>query len=215
MDPFTLLAIAGTGINIIGKLMGSSSASAMDALQGQAYAKSGEIGDFNAGLLSGQADIAHEGIDFAASKEASTIGKITEAGRATLAAQRTFFAGGNLDPTFGSPLLAQALTAGRVTTDIDLAKASFAIDKANALTTEANIRGQAATSKGNADVARINAQIMAQKVDSDTMAGYFGAASSFLSGGAAIAKGGSGFNFGGSAGSPASGFSLTATGGLY
>src|ERR1700694_4491866 len=133
MDPFTLLAAAGTAVNVIGKLMGSSSSSAIDALQAQAYQKQGQIGDLNASLLSEQADVAHQGIDFAASKEASTIGKITEAGRATLAAQRSYFAGGNLDPSFGSPLLVQAMTAGRVATDIGVAKASFAIDKANTL----------------------------------------------------------------------------------
>ncbi len=223
MDPFTIASLVGTGINVIGKLMGSSSAAAMDRAQSQAYQSQAQgydiqaagldtqakvydtragIDALNTDLLNQQGDIAGMGVDFAASKERLALGRIAEAGRQTLSAQRSYFAGNNLDPTFGSPLLAQAMTAGRVATDMDLAKTSFAIDKANALSNEATLRGQAAGSAGqglsdllsgsatrisasatrqNAATARISADMSLQKADADTQAGFFGAASALLS----------------------------------
>jgi hypothetical protein len=210
MDPFTIASLIGTGVNVVGKLMGGSSSAAMDRAQSQAYLTQAEgydtqakvydtkasIDNLNTGILNEQADVAGMGVDFAASKERDTLGKIAEAGRQTLSAQRTYFAGNNLDPTFGSPLLAQAMTAGRIATDMDLAKTSFAIDKANALSNEATIRGQAAGSVGqglsdmlsasatrlSASAARASAGMALQKADADTQAGYFGAATALLSG---------------------------------
>lgn len=255
MDPFTIAALVGTGVNIVGKLMGSSSQAAMDRAQSQAYLTQAKgydtqaqaqdtqakiydtkvsIDGLNAGILNQQADIAGMGVDFAASRERSVLGKIADAGRETLSAQRSYFAGNNLDPTFGSPLLVQAMTAGRIATDMDLAKTSFAIDKANALSNEATIRGQAAGAVGqglsdmlgasatrltaaatrsSADAARASAGMALQKADADTQAGYFGAATAMLSGVSAL-KGVSfpSFSSGGGGGT---GFSTTTTGGLY
>ena len=175
MDPFTLAMLAGAGINAIGKLMGGASASAIDSIQAQAA-------QTNTELLGTQADIAHMGVDFAASKERLSLGKIAEAGRQTLSAQRSYFAGNNLDPTFGSPLLVQAMTAGRVATDMDLAKTTFAIEKANALGNEAALRGQAAGSASQALAYTV-------KGSADETAAVFGAATSLLSGVGAVGKG--------------------------
>lgn len=190
MDPFTLAAVAGAGINAVGKLMGGASAAAMDANQAAAYGVQASTAKTNTDLLNTQADIADLGVGFAGSKEKQALGKIAEAGRQTLSAQRSYFAGNNLDPTFGSPLLAQALTAGRVSTDMDLAKASFAVDKANALSTEANIRGQAAGSAGQA-LSSMYGQLNANlKGSADMTAGWLGAGTALLSGVGALKSGG-------------------------
>lgn len=212
MDPFTLLALGGTAVNVIGKLMGSSSEKAIDLnkasafdVNAQAYDTRGMVDDLNAKLLGGQADVAGLGVDFAASKERQALGKIAESGRQTLATQRSYFAGGNLDPTFGSPLQLQAVTAGRISTDMEITKASFAIDRANALTTEANLRGQAAGAAGSAvtdsysaAAARLSAASERSKGDADMTAGYLGAGTALLSGLSTAGKG-SGL-FGGSGG---------------
>lgn len=212
MDPFTLAMVAGTGVNIIGKLMGGASASAMDKIQANAYGAQAGVAKTNTDLLNTQADIAGMGVDFAASKERETLGKIEDAGRQTLSAQRSYFAGNNLDPTFGSPLLVQAMTAGRVATDRDLAETSFAIDRANSLSNEATLRGQAAGSAGQA-LTSLYGQAGAQmKGSADMTAGYLGAATALLSGVGAM----KGFNFPSfSGGSGGTGFSTTTTGGLY
>lgn len=182
MDPFTLAMVAGTGLNVVGKLMGGASSAAIDRVQAQAYGTRANAAKLNTDLLSTQADVAHEGLGFAASKERETLGKIAEAGRVTLAAQRSYFAGGNLDPTFGSPLLMQTITAGRVKTDMGLAETTFAIDKANVLSNEANIRGQAAGQASSALTALYGQMGMQMKGDADLTAGYIGAGTALLSG---------------------------------
>jgi hypothetical protein len=182
MDPFTIASLASTAINVVGKLFGGSSAKEADLAQAASYDRRAGISDFNAMLYGSQADVAHLGVDFAASKERTELGKVYEAGRQTLAAQRSYFAGGNLDPTFGSPLLVQAITAGRIATDADIAKASFAIGKADALTTEANLRGQAYGATLQAQSDRASAAALRDKGDADMLSGLLGAGTSLLSG---------------------------------
>ncbi len=194
MDPFTLAMIASSGVSAIGKLMAGASSSAMDKLQAQAYGVQAQTSETNTGILNEQADVAGLGVDFAASKEREQLGQIAEAGRQTLSAQRSYFAGNNLDPTFGSPLLMQAMTAGRISTDMDLAKTSFAVDKANALSNEASLRGQAAGSAGQALTSLMNQSSALMKSSADLTAGYLGAATSLLSGAAGVAKGGGSFS---------------------
>ncbi|MCK1407657.1 hypothetical protein [Bradyrhizobium sp. 76] len=185
MDPFTIALVASAGVNAIGKLMGGASSSAMDALQGKAY-------DNKASLDGVNAEIAGMGVDFAASKEKTELGKIAEMGRSTLAAQRSYFAGGNLDPSFGSPLLVQGQTAGRIQTDMNIAAASFDIDKANALTSKASYQAQGASDMLSATMARY-------KGDADMTAGIIGAGSALLSGVSAMG-GGAGGGSGGALG---------------
>jgi hypothetical protein len=197
MDPFTIAALGSTAINVVGKLFGGSSASAADEAQAASYDRRAGIDDFNAMLYGTQADVAHLGVDFAASKERTELGKVFEAGRQTLAAQRSYFAGGNLDPTFGSPLLVQAVTAGRVSTDAEIAKASFAISKADALTTEANLRGQSYSATLQAGSDRASASALRDKGDADMISGFLGAGTSLLSGVGSMSGGG--FSGGGGA----------------
>lgn len=197
MEPFTFAMLASTGINALGKLFGGKSASEADMAQAANFDRRAQISDLNAMLYGSQADVAHLGVDFAASKERVELGKIFEVGRQTLEAQRSYFAGNHLDPSFGSPLLVQAITAGRVATDADLAKASFAIGKANALTTEANLRGQAYSATLQSQSDRASASALRDKADDDFLSGIFGAGTALLSGASSMFGGG----FGGS-GSP-------------
>lgn len=176
---FPWLMAASAGVNAVGKLMSGASQSAMDALQAKQYDNRAALDDTNA-------EIAGMGVDFAASKEKTELGKIAEAGRSTLAAQRSYFAGSNLDPSFGSPLLVQGQTAGRIQTDINIAETSYAIDKANALTSKASYQSQSASDLLSASMARY-------KGDADMTAGVLGAASALLSGLSGSPGGGGGF----------------------
>lgn len=191
MDPFTLaLAAVGTGTSALSKYLGGVSSKAMAALSGQIAGNNASIANMNADTLNTQADIAHMGIDFSWSKAKTQIARITEQGRQTLASQRSYFAGSNLDPTFGSPLLTQAITAGRVQSDIDLTKADAAIGAADAMTREANIRAQSAGQRGNALSQLFQQAGALMKGDADMTAGMLGAATSFLQFGAFAGKSG-------------------------
>lgn len=212
MDPFTIgLTIAATGLQAFGKLSaGASSANAAvaegDLLLQQAnlYGLNADTAKFNAEILSKQAEIAELGEDFAYAKARLQKGRISEAGRVTMAAQRTEFAGRNIDPTFGSPLVAQAVTAGRIAQDLDLTDAGAAVEAADAKSRAANIRGQAVAAQGQVVsslgqklTASLKSRALFSKSGDDVMSGVIGAASSLLSG---AAKLGGGFGAGGSEG---------------
>lgn len=198
MEPFTMaLMAAGTGANMIGKLMGGASSKAMSAITSQIHGNNAGIANSNADTLDTQADIADMGVDFSWSKAKTQISRIEEQGRQVLSSQRSYFAGNNLDPTFGSPLLMQAITAGRVQSDIDLTKAGAAIEAADARTRAANIRAQSAGQRGNALTSLYQQAGAQMKGDADMTAGYLGAATAFLSGATSFATGGGFGSFGG------------------
>lgn len=189
MDPFTLAAL-GSGVNALGKLLSGASSNAISKLQSQVYEVNAEVGKTNADILSKQADVAELGEGFAWAKGRVQQARIEDAGRQTLASQRSFFAGNNLSASFGSPLLIQALTAGKVQTDVDLTRAGAAIEAANAKSTAANIRGQAAGQQANSLsnlVSSIGARI---KGNADLTAGFLGAGTALLSGASSFSKGG-------------------------
>lgn len=176
MDPFTIAALAGAGIGAIGKLMSGVSSSALDRLQSQIYGVNAGISEQNATNLEGQAKVA-------ADEGNLDVSRIETQGAETLAKQRNFFTSSNVDPTYGSPLLTMARTAGRVASDVDIARASAALNSANDLTQAAGQQGQALGSLLNQAGANM-------KSSSDMMAGVFGAATSLLSGVGSLAKGG-------------------------
>lgn len=191
MDPFTLaLSAAGTGISALSKYLGGVSSKALTGLSAQFAGINADLANSNADTLDTQADIAAMGVDFSWSKAKTQIARVTEQGRQTLASQRSYFAGNNLDPTFGSPLLVQAITAGRVQSDVDLTKAEAAIGAADARTREANIRAQAAGQRGNALGQLFQQAGALMKGDADMTAGMLGAATSFLQFGAFAGKSG-------------------------
>lgn len=205
MDPFTIgLAMASTALSAGGKLFGAASQAKADTAEGgmllqqsDLYGLNAETAKHNVGILTTQAEIAGMGEDFAYAKARLQKGRIIEKGRETLSAQRAEFSSRNLDPTFGSPLLTQALTAGRVAQDIDLTDAGAAVEAADAKTRKSGILNQAAGAQGQV-VSSIGQQLTAAtkaralftKSNDDVTAGVIGAASSLLSGGASMGKAG-------------------------
>lgn len=190
MDPFTLAALAGGGIGAIGKLMAGASSSAMDKIQSQIYATNAGISETNASSLESQATVAAGGAGVAAAEGNLTVGRIETQGAQTIAAQRNFFSSSNVDPTYGSPLLTMARTAGRVASDVDIARAGAAIASANAKASGASLLTQAAGQQGQALSSLMSEQGADLKSSSDLTAGFFGAATSLLSGFALAGKGG-------------------------
>ncbi|KQW22149.1 hypothetical protein ASC80_01760 [Afipia sp. Root123D2] len=206
MDPFTIgLMMASTALSSGGKFMAGLSQSRADYAEGQMqltqadlYGLNAETALTNVKVLTTQAEIAGMGADFAFAKARLQKGRILEKGRTTLAAQRAEYASRNIDPTFGSPLLTQALTAGRIAQDLDLTDANAEIEAADAKTRRANILGHAAGAQGQV-VSSIGQQLTSTmkakslftKSEDDVAAGAIGALSSILSGAASLGKGGS------------------------
>lgn len=191
MDPFTLaLAGAGAATGALGKYLAGASSQAIAQLQAQIYGTQAATANMNADTLGAQAEIADMGVDFSWARAKTQIGRIEDQGRQVLASQRSYFAGGNLDPTFGSPLLVQALTAGRVQSDVDLVKANATVEAADALTRGANIRAQAAGQRSSALTALYSQAGALMKGDADMTAGILGAATSLLTFGGTVGRSG-------------------------
>lgn len=230
MDPITIaLAVAGSAVKAFGAVKAGAASYENSLRQAEGYDTQLEVSDVNAGIqrrnagqqnfaadiLTTQADVADLGVDFAWSKARNNIAKVQDQGREVLAAQRSSFAAGNLDPTFGSPLLAQAITAGRIAADVDIIEAGAAIEAADAVTRAANIRFSAAGQRANAATSLnnelgidLNKKVLLQsklsalkKGEADLDAGYIGAASAFLQGASSLSGG---FSGGGSSGGTAS-----------
>lgn len=178
MDPFTLAAVASSGINAIGKYMSGVSASALDKLQSQIYATNAGIQQQTASNFEGQATVD-------ADQGNLSVARIQTQGAETIAKQRNFFSSSNVDPTYGSPLLTMARTASRVASDVDIARASAALQSANDKTQAAGAQGQALGSLLNEAGAQ-------EKASSDMTAGILGAATALLSGGSSAFKGSGG-----------------------
>lgn len=206
MDPFTIgLAMAGSALSAFGKLSAAGAQSRADTddaelslRQADLYGLNAETAKSNVGILTTQAEIAGMGEDFAFAKARMQKGRIIEKGRQTLAAQRSEFVSRNVDPTFGSPLLTQAITAGRIAQDLDLTDAGAAIEAADAKTRKAGIlnqaagaQGQVVTSIGQQLTSQLRARSLFTRSNDDVTAGVTGAASSLLSTGASLARGGS------------------------
>lgn len=226
MDPFTIgLSMASTALTAYGKLSGAASQAFADQAEGQntvtegqlsmtqaqLYGLNAETASSNVGILTTQAEIAGMGEDFAYAKARLQKGRIIEQGRQTLATQRATFASRNVDPAFGSPLVTQALTAGRVAQDLDLTDAGAAVEAADAITRKSSILNQAAGAQGQV-VSSIGQQLGSElkaasqfgrarslftKSNDGAKIGVIGAASSLLSGASSMASGGA---FGGGGG---------------
>jgi hypothetical protein len=219
---FAGMAIAGGVLKAGSQIFGGITSSRADAAEGELLLQQAELYGLNAetakgnvALLTTQAEIAGMGEDFAYAKARLAKGRISEKGRVTLAAQRTEFAARNVDPAFGSPLVAQAATAGRIAQDLDLTDATAAVEAADAKTRQAGILGQAAGAQGQV-VSSIGQQLTASlkagglfsKSEDDLAAGFLGAATSLLSMGASLGGGG-----GGGGGINLSGFGFNPIGG--
>lgn len=172
-DPATMAmmakgAKAGGGLlGAYGKLVEGHTAHLLGGFQADMYGA-------NARILSKQAEMAELGADFAFSRARVNESRVREAGEDTLAAQRTWYASNYLDPAYGSPMVHQAMTAGQVEADVDLIRATAAIEAADAISRGANLRIQSASQIMNAELSRF-------KGSAARMAGYIGAGTALLS----------------------------------
>lgn len=194
------LEALAAGAGIIGNLLSGSSRKAGSALQSASYGAQADLARANTDILNTQADTAELGVDFAASRQRMQLGQIMEQGRQTLAAQRSYFAGNHLDPSFGSPLVTQAVTASRIQSDVDMTGVNFEVERANVKSNVATLRGQAAGSAGQALTALYGKAAAEIGGSAAETAGWFGAGTALLKG----FSGMSGLSLGGGEGGVAS-----------
>lgn len=186
------LGALAAGVGVLGNLLSGSSRKAGSVIQAASYGAQADLARANTDILNTQADAAELGVDFAASRQRLQLGQIMEQGRQALAAQRSYFAGNNLDPTFGSPLVTQAITASRIQSDVDMTGVNFEVERANVKSNVATLRGQAVGAAGQALTALHGKAAAEISGDASEAAGWLGAGTSLLKGFSGI----SGLNFG-------------------
>lgn len=163
-DPIMLLsaAVAGGG-KLYEGLAGSS-----------AHSRSAALAESNAELLRTQGKTRELGADIAVTRgnydEFLSRRKVSH----VLASETAHFASGNVDPTYGSPLMVQGFSAAQGETDAQLIRARMMGERADVLTSAANIYGQAYQQTARAEVERSSAQ-------TSLISGVLGAATSLLS----------------------------------
>jgi hypothetical protein len=199
-DPFSMMALAGAGVSAGGSIMGGIAADdgsrvTADALANNAAIQSGnaELALGNVDILKKQADVMRESGEVARARARVALARTQDEGARVEAGQVAHFASSNLDPTSGSPLLLQLLTASRVKGDMDLISAGAEVDRANIRTQAANIdvqaageAGKAATMYSAAASSYGNALATRMRGSQARTAGYFGAATALLSAGGKI-----------------------------
>jgi hypothetical protein len=199
-DVGSVLAIGGLGTSVAGRLAqgGAEVDNAIakakySMLQGQMYGAEADAALGNLDLLRTQAQIAHGNVDIAQAKGRLNESRVADAGEKVLTGQKVSFAGRHIDPTYGSPLVMAAKTAGDIETDMGLVRAGTAIEVAGALTGVANIQQQAlgqanaaVTARGNAVLSIMNAGMSLQNADAAGRSMIYGVATTMLTGGAKI-----------------------------
>lgn len=168
MDPLTILALGGTALTAISKLGQGFAGSDIDKLQQNITNQNTQLLVRRAGLEAKGADVAFAGGALDQARRQTDIER-------TIGNANARFASGNVDPTYGSPLVAQGFSASQGKADEDLIAARARMQAAGALMTSAGTMSQAATSAGQAAA-------LGMKSGQDIMAGYLGAATSLLSG---------------------------------
>lgn len=203
-DPISALTAGGGAIlNIAGGALKSEGALATAAakaqdyvsnaqysiLQAQAFGQQADVATSNLDLLRTQAEAARLNIPIVEAKGRLDESRIADAGDKTERMQTVRYAYSNIDPSFGSPLVLAAKTAGDVATDINLTRAATGIAKAQAMTQVANIEQQAFGVAEQGVTARQNALLTLQRADTFTKdvgsavtAGKIGAGAAMLSG---------------------------------
>lgn len=174
LDPLQIFGLAGGAIAAIGKLGQGFVNSDLDKLQQN-------IANQNTQLLVNRAGLEAKGADVALAGGAlDQARKLAEVNR-TIGTANARFASGNVDPAYGSPLVAQGFSASQGKADQDLIAARARMSAAGALMTSAGTMSQAATSAGQATA-------LGMKSGNDLMSGYFGAATTLLSSFASAGK---------------------------
>jgi hypothetical protein len=198
MDPLTIMALGSTALTAISKLGGGFTGSHIDLLQKG-------VADQNTQLLMTRAGLEAKGADLAYAGGALDQNRVQINLNRTIGTANAHFAAANVDPTYGSPLVAQGFSASQGRADEDLIAARARMQAAGALMTSAGTVSAAASSNNQAAG-------LGMKSSQDIMSGYFGAATTMLSGFSSAFKGSGGGSLGaGGMGLPAG----NATGGRY
>lgn len=175
MDPLTIMLLAGTALQGIGKLASG--------------AQGGYIADWQANLAHGNTELLRKrseieglGADLARAKATLEETRTREQLDRVLGGETAHYAASNLDPVSGSPLLLQGFSAAQGQVDINLIRARGGVEAAAAHGRAAGTLAEAAGSAGQEASLRM-------KSDQSTIAGLFGAATSFLQAGSKIFPG--------------------------
>jgi hypothetical protein len=162
-----LLAFASAGLGAAGKLYAGFAGSSAARI-------SAGIERDNAALLDTQGDIAKESAGLSLTKGAWEADRVAGKVGAAAAARRSYFAGHNIDPTSGSPLLMEGFSAAQGATDMALAAAKGEVGYAEGLTRASSIYGQAASQQWKAAQDE-------QTAITSRISGIFGAGTTLLS----------------------------------
>lgn len=166
LDALQIFGLAGGAIAAIGKLGQGFASSDIDKLQQNIANQNTQLLVRRAGLEAQGADVALAGGALDQNRRLMDINR-------TIGTANARFASGNVDPAYGSPLVAQGFSASQGKADLDLIAARARMSAAGALMTSAGTMSQAATSAGQAVG-------FGMKSGQDIMAGYFGAATTML-----------------------------------
>jgi hypothetical protein len=182
-DPFTALALGGAVAGAGGKLY-------QGGREGAAHGRAAGLADSNAELLKTQAKIKEGNADLAVTRGNYDEYKTRLKGEHVLASETAHFAGGNVDPTYGSPLVFQGFSAAQVENDAQLVRAHMMVERANALTDASNTYAQVAGLRGKAQAERAAATTA-------EVSGILGAGTSLLTAGSKWSSLGGGASAGG------------------
>lgn len=130
MDPFTLAmagiqAVAG-GLGMAGQIMGGNAGARNARYTAMMHAGNAEIGKINAQIAQTNADMALVSSTFEGNRSAAETERVLGGQVASLSAR-------GIDPTYGSPLVIQGLTAAQGASDVALAQAGGAVGYAAGL----------------------------------------------------------------------------------
>ena len=197
MDPLTIMALGSTALSAIGSLGKGFMGSSIDQIQQSVANQNTQLLITRAGLEAKGADVAYAEGGLEAARRTTDITN-------TIGTANARFASGNVDPTFGSPLVAQGFAASQGRADLDIIAARARMQAAGALMTSAGTMASAASSAGQATA-------FGMKSTQDIISGILGAGTMALQGVSNAFRPFGGGGFGGGMGMPTG----AATGGLY
>lgn len=164
-DPMTMMMMAGGGM-ALGKLYEGAAGYGSHKVASEIAGKNADILDTQAETrkVAAGTDVIRGNYD-----EFLTRRKVEH----VLASETTDYASGNVDPTYGSPLVVQGFSAAQGETDAQIMRARMMSERADDLTAVANIYGQAAGQRTKASSEKSAAR-------TSIIAGAIGAGTSML-----------------------------------
>lgn len=178
----TGLQLAGAGMRAYGTYQAGQAQAEGEDFRAKVLGINAGIADSDAALIRTQAETVRQGERIIVARGTFNEQKVADEGRKVLAEQRVTAVARNLDPTYGSPLLLQARTAGRVQADVELIRAGTDVERAEVKTRAANLEAQASGQVGAAFTARANQLMALRRASSARLAATLGAGTALLSG---------------------------------